>query len=260
MRLFGLFLLVSLLATACVRSSAPNSAETPPANRLPAVKTTDNSPEIDDSEQTYISNAAVVRLLQDWGREGTEKVWFDRVVVEEIAARPGNYVAICDTQYRCWGFACCLKVENGKIAKLWLLDEQGEQSMDSVTSDFLTGPNGPIPVVIAFGQTHMGHGSLYLYEYTNDGPRLLLETPAVDHHFDTDLYRGGKLQPSFDDLNGDNCFDLTLLGIRDTYADGCDGGGPDSSEVIQRVFLFDRNTRTLVEDKKRRVGFRRNEG
>ncbi|MEZ5990930.1 MAG: hypothetical protein R3E76_01055 [Planctomycetota bacterium] len=123
-----------------------------------------------------------------------------------------------------------------------------------MTSEYVLGPNGGTPIIVAFGHTHQGHGSIYLYEYLENGPRLILETPAVDSHMDCDLYRGGSLTPLFDDLNKRGCFEVTLLGIRDHYEECPDESAPVRSELVQRVYVYDLGTNKLLEDSTRRIG------
>jgi len=62
----------------------------------------------------------------------------------------------------------------------------------------------------------MGSGELLLYELRGRRLRLLFRRRAVDFHSaDGEVFRGGILARSYDDLNGDGVADVTLAGFVD---------------------------------------------
>ena len=84
------------------------------------------------------------------------------------------------------------------------------------------------PLVEVYGQTHAGHGTIYLYEVENDRLALLFSTFAVDFNPDIrwapdnhekygygncgEVFVGGELAADYNDINNDGYPDISLSG------------------------------------------------
>jgi hypothetical protein len=190
------------------------------------------------------------QLVPDSGLDSFERF--------ELLRIPGDaevYAAICDWEVRWWGTACVFEVKDGRIVSLQNL-EPTEQSMYSIRC--ITLKQVPEPLLEAYGMTHMGHGSYYLYRITGNHAELLIDTAAVDRHHDRDILSGGMLRPMYHDVNGNGYTDVTLIGIRKfNENDALDRTGDwEHWEIIRKVFLYDPNARIFREDLQMRLGSR----
>ena len=166
------------------------------------------------------------------------------------------FIAICDWEDHWWGEFICVKVEDGKITRKAKFENEDdapdEQSVLSARPFRDSGFENPL--VEVFGQTHMGNGSLYLYELRGDTLHLLLKTRAVDSHDDGAVIRGGALSAEYRDLDGDGHTDVRLSGVIERTGDDSDdgagaGGGmpPPATEEVEKVFVWDKAAGRYVE-------------
>ncbi|MEK7628587.1 MAG: hypothetical protein AAB421_04210 [Patescibacteria group bacterium] len=118
----------------------------------------------------------------------------------------------------------------GKIR--WLpLRENSEHPMESgiLSVRFISLKGFNEPLLEVYGMGHRGYGSLHLYRVGESELVPLLEVPAVDIYNDDvwrpggypkyggypscgKVYKGDKLDASYDDINGDGIDDVTLSG------------------------------------------------
>jgi hypothetical protein len=174
--------------------------------------------------------------------------WWDDSEFCAIEVRPllgsdSLFVANCEWQKNWWGTLVAFEFREDRIQWIRALDitEQSVlryRQIDLQPSEY--------PVIEVFGKTHMGHGSLYLFELRPREPVLRLECFAVDFHHDENLIRGGVLDVGYADRNGDGASDVVLDGIIDVVAEAV---------PALRVFLWDPSREAFVEDDSARQGF-----
>lgn len=141
--------------------------------------------------------------------------------LKELHASPvdgfaDRFVSIRGTVPSWWGTFACLRADGAAfIAATGVGDDMPtEQSILSVRGLRHSELRGPL--VEVFGQTHMGNGNCYLYEWEGDRLRCLLSTWAVDRHTgDASVIRGGRLDVRYEDANGDGDVDVMLAGTID---------------------------------------------
>jgi hypothetical protein len=162
------------------------------------------------------------RAVRQWQQLKNPDAPLVRLEVVEIDARIGLFAAIFDWEERWWGGACFVRVASGGN-EIHELEEPTEQSLLSIRAFSLRGHVHPCVEIL--GKTHMGNGSLYLYELTAEKPRLLLETACIDFHVsDWEVLENGALERSYIDLNLDGADDVLLVGM---------------AEVRQRIRMID---------------------
>jgi hypothetical protein len=173
-----------------------------------------------------------------------------RVVASPVPGRPNVFVAICDTETEWWGtFQCVECTPDGRI--LWKTsDEIGEQSVHKARA--ITVPGFANPLIEVFGITHMGNGSLYLYELRGQSLHRVLETRAVDRNDAGGVFHDTTLTPHYADLNADGHADLTLTGV---ILERTARQASLRSTPCRKVFLWHPAERRFVEDPTARLGF-----
>jgi len=140
-----------------------------------------------------------------------------RIEVSRVESQPDLYFALCDTEDHWWGDFYCFRFAEGRIDWLAETGERWGNECDaygvSIRGLRLRGFEGPI--VELFESSHMGNGSLKLYELRERRLHMILKTYAVGHYlgFDEDLVYPFKcLKPTYSDLDRDGYTDLTLQG------------------------------------------------
>lgn len=145
--------------------------------------------------------------------------------------------------------------DRGGVVDEWNDREPGSQSIDTVRVLLLEGQRNPMLEVI--GTTHMGNGSLYLYELDGRTLRLVLTTKALDRNHGWEWIEGGLLKRELRDLNGDGCTDIRLHG-RGTVVTEQIGQDENGQEILvssdehdielEKIYLWDPATRLFVTD------------
>lgn len=216
-------------------------------------KSATTSPSESQPEPESLERQLIDRLLSDTNLADLES--FERLELVSIPGEAEVYAAICDWDEEWWGTACVFEVEAGRIVKLQELD-QTEQSMFRIRC--ITLEQFPEPLLEAYGKTHMGHGSYYLYRINGSQAELLIDTDAVDFHHDRDVLWGGMLRPLYRDVNDDGYLDVNLSGARKFNDESAtvDTRRWEHQETISKTFLYDPATRTFKEDPDLRVGHR----
>lgn len=117
----------------------------------------------------------------------------------------------------------------GKIK--WLTMAMEPQNGSILSTRFLRLKGFDSPLVEVYGQTHAGHGTIYLYEVEDDRLALLFSTFAVDFNPDIswapdnhgkygysncgEAFTGGKLAADYNDINNDGYQEIILSGRQD---------------------------------------------
>lgn len=152
--------------------------------------------------------------------------------------------------------------KDGKVEWLQAEDMPTEQAI--LKAKFVSLKNFKNPIIEVYGETHTGHGAMYLYAVRDDQLELLLKTPAVDFNNDIrwspdnyekygygncgEVFAGGRLASSYRDLNNDNVSDIVLSGTEEII---CEKELKESFEKyaevkvasipVKKVFLWDKN-------------------
>lgn len=189
----------------------------------------------------------------------------DRIDIEDIQAEYANNHSLfwsIIVNEEDWWEELRIGRKNGTDIQWLTIDERpSEQSILKVRFLQLEGFTNPILEV--YGKTHVGYGSLYLYELRADHAILIFETPAVDFKADGaampenhtqygyyncgEVFQGGILQSSYEDINNDGFADLQLSGIADMI---CDNEGREelvATRKIEKKFIWDNHMYKQIE-------------
>ncbi len=180
------------------------------------------------------------------------------ITVFPVPDHPELCLAICDYQREWWGFFGVYGLEDGKI--VWQAecsDRPTEQSIRWMRGLKINGFAHPI--IEVYGQTHMGNGSLYLYELVNQKLVKILQTRAVDCHLSGDgqTFKCGRLLSRYSDLNADGVADLLLTGEIEQHGTDDDKANEYvvlSTFLCQKAFLWNSASHRYEEDLSRRIG------
>jgi hypothetical protein len=160
-----------------------------------------------------------------------------RVEITPVSADPDLFAALCDVELDWWGYFGVYHLTDGRVDwQAEAADQPDEQSIHRIRT--LRLPNVAGPVIEVLGKTHLGNGSLYLYELRGRRLSLLLKTKAVDFNADVEKFRDGVLHVEYRDENGDGADDVVLSGVIEEWAEQEDvlvGSHP-----CRYVFLWDR--------------------
>ncbi len=137
-----------------------------------------------------------------------------------------TFLAIVEWEKDWWEELKVGKFENGNIAWFNINNPPTEASI--VSARFIKVVGIFSPVLEVFATTHMGNGYMYLYKMKENKLYLFFDTYAVDsHNEDTwrpegypkygynscgEVYEGGRLMPTYRDINGDGVSDVILKG------------------------------------------------
>ena len=169
-----------------------------------------------------------------------------------IPDAPELCLAICDYQPQWWGFFGLYQVQAGQVTWQAHCEEPPtEQSICSLQGLKLSGFDHS--VIEVYGQTHMGHGCLYLYELQDRNLMLRLVTRAVDNHNNGEIFRDGRLRAEYSDLNGDGVTDISLSGDIDQFDEK--GDQVVKTFPCRKAFVWNPSSEKFEEDTTRRVGF-----
>jgi len=153
--------------------------------------------------------------------------------IEITSYDQSTFLAIMEREKDWWEELRVGKRDHDKIKWLKIENPPTENSILSARWIKLKGFAGPILEV--YGETHNGHGDLYLYQLNIDKLSLIFQTSAVDHHHDSkwhpqnyqkyglgtcgETYTHGKLSATYSDINNDGVFDVKLTGIKNIICD-----------------------------------------
>src|SRR5262245_28355230 len=189
--------------------------------------------------------------IRSWNRR-SEPEPLSRVEAMPFPGQPDFLVAICDYQEDWSGFFGIYHLTDGAVD--WEASAEvipGEQSIYKLR--VLNLPGFSRPIIEVFGRTHMGNGSLYLYELREQRLVLLLQTKAVDFNANPLQFHNGCLEPTYRDLDADGSPDLILTGTIEDW--GETGDTLLHSHPCRRVFLWNGPLGQFVEDSAREEGF-----
>ncbi|MDD4476731.1 MAG: hypothetical protein PHY40_01070 [Patescibacteria group bacterium] len=193
------------------------------------------SEQLEDIELTYSQNKKYFLAQIEWERD-----WWEEIKVGNVKNKNINWLP---------------------IDKL-----PGEQAILSARFISLEGFGNPL--VEIYGLTHVGHGSLYIYEIKNDKLNLLFETHAVDINPDIkwspdnfkkygygncgEIFSNDKLASEYKDTNKDGNSDLILSGtkkiiceIRDEYLKNTSEITVSSAQINNKI-LWNKNEHTWI--------------
>lgn len=189
-----------------------------------------------------------VQAIREWTlrREPEPLV---RVEASRVWDVPDLYVARCDYQESWWGFFGCYAIEGGRVVWQASIDEEpSEQSIHSVRGAACDVVGAPLIEVI--GVTHMGNGSLYVYELRDRALRTVLRTRAYDGNRHEGLvFRGHTLEV---ELRGS--VEIELSGTLQRLDDD---GRLLEQWPCRKAFVWDPVRRRFRQDVARRQGFDR---
>ncbi|MCG2700771.1 hypothetical protein L6267_01220, partial [Candidatus Parcubacteria bacterium] len=154
----------------------------------------------------------------------------------------------------------------------WLQIESQPTEQSILEAMFVSLKGFSVPIVEVYGKTHAGHGAVYFYEVKNNQLILLLKTQAVDFNNDIrwapdnyekygygncgEIFSGGKLYSSFEDLNNDGNSDIILSGIENVICEKeLDEKSTDlktaeinvASIPVKKVFLWNKGEESFLE-------------
>lgn len=157
-----------------------------------------------------------------------------RIDAAPVDGHPSIWVARCDTQEDWSGFFGCYGIRDGRVCWQARVDrEPTEQSIFTVRGfrhPFFSGL-----LVEVVGRTHMGNGSLYLYELKGVTLKLRLETRAYDCNHDLQAFRDNVLRIEYPfGPTGE----VILHGTIDEYGEEDDDTGPLRSWACRKVFRW----------------------
>lgn len=185
---------------------------------------------------------------------------------------PALFFSILEWRKDWWEKLKVGRIEEGNITWINILEPPSEKYILSARFVNLKGFNNSILEV--YGKTHMGYGSLYLYEIKDKEVKLLLKTPAVDSKDDDiwspdnyekygfsicgEVFTSGQLFSDYQDLNNDKIDDIILSGQKEILCDKVDenknsmaylnfSGIKVASANIKKIFLWDNKTERYFE-------------
>jgi len=155
----------------------------------------------------------------------------------------------------------------------WLQIENPPSEQSILDAKFVPLKGFGNPIIEVYGKTHAGHGAVYFYEVKNNQLKLLLKTQAVDSNNDIswepdnyekygygncgEVFSGGKLSSSFEDLNNDGNSDIILSGteeivcekkISEEFEDLKTAEVKVADIPVKKVFLWDESKGIFLED------------
>ena len=159
-------------------------------------------------------------------------------------------------------------LENGMK---WLKTENPPVEQSILSARFIDLDGFQRPIIEVYGKTHMGNGSLYLYEIKDDALFLIFKTVAVDFYDESkwdpenyqkygystcgQIYEDGKLSVAYSDMNKDGMSDVVLTGKINVVCEGKtrtenfikDTNIKVSEMPVNRIYLWDEKNQVFVE-------------
>jgi hypothetical protein len=223
---------------------------------------------IADSPATAIDITQMTEAVRDWNLKRAPAAGESGEVTEisiiPFEGRPDLCGSICGFRESWCKFFAVYGVRNGAIE--WQADCDKpftDGVVHALRSVRLSGFENPVFEV--YGMTHMGNGSLYLYEL--QGRRLVpvLQTWAVDFHTDRFTLRNGVLVPTYRDIDLNGFDDVELVGTvvdsgEDIYdpdpesKEGIIGKGPSSEFPCRKLLFWNPALHAFVENEEYRTG------
>jgi len=200
--------------------------------------------------------SAILLLTLGGDAEQAIRAWTKEPLVHvdarDVRDVPGLVVARCDTQEGWWGFFGCYGLKDGAVAWQATVDEEPtEQSIFSVRgwkSDIVGAP-----LIQVIGRTHMGNGSLYVYELRDRALRTVLRTRAYDGNCHEGLEFKGRCLDVEAREPRPGVLEIELRGAIQRVEDV--GAAPGETWPCRKIFTWDARRRIFVEDVGRRLGF-----
>ncbi|MBU4368944.1 hypothetical protein KJ575_04535, partial [Patescibacteria group bacterium] len=154
----------------------------------------------------------------------------------------------------------------------WLQMENPPTEQSILEARFVFPEGFSNPIIEIYGKTHAGHGAVYFYEVKNNQLNLLLKTQAVDFNNDIrwasdnyekygygncgEVFSGGKLFSSFEDLNNDGMSDIVLSGTKEIICEkeiSESSGNLKTAEIkvasisVKKIFLWNESKKSFLE-------------
>jgi len=229
-----LFAILAIALTSCGKEVLPS----------------ENSALTNDKTQNGISVNSVTNFLHS---DNEENVSYDRVNISCHYTSEGIiYFVELTEQTSWWTELYLIEQEGGKITRLIDMQVGGFTRF----FDFEIIEIEKALYIAAFSATHMGNGGLEIVPLSGDGQTYSI--PCIDAHYEentltasengiieenavaSSVFLGGKLQPLFQDYDGDGNVDIVLEGIEHIYS----GNYSESCELervyyIKKVYLYD---------------------
>lgn len=210
-----------------------------------------------DSFHNRTIKSTVMAIMSD-----DDKTYFNDVKIMRYEPDSPLFLAVMIHDDDWWESLKAGLYQNGIIK--WLAIETAPLEASILAAKFLRIKGFENPLIEVYGQTHAGHGAMYLYEVESDRLALLFQTTAVDFNIDSrwapenyekygfgycgEVYSSGQLKSSYEDLNNDNISDIMLSGVEEIicekeFRDRIPGENYEvkvASAPVEKVFLWDK--------------------
>jgi len=194
--------------------------------------------------------------------DADQQAYVDDIEIKYNNLEPSIFAAVIEYE-KDWSEELKLGVWNGEQIK-WIDMEEEPTEQSILHFRFLKLKGFDKPLLEVYGQTHVGHGNIYIFEIDGTKANPIFKEVAVDinpdfryndemvekynHYYCGEIYRGDALTATYEDINSDGIMDIKLSGIQDVYCeDGKDGPGifySESSEIkvaeipIEKQFIL----------------------
>ncbi len=214
---------------------------------------------------SYSIKSAIIDTMDSY-----ERAYAKDIKIEHYNANESLFLAIIE-QEKDWTEDFKVGIYKNSMVE-WLQIENPPTEQSILKAMFVALKSFSNPVVEVYGKTHAGHGALYLYEVKDNQLKLLLKTQAVDFNNDIswspdnykkygygncgEIFSGGKLSSSFEDLNKDGMSDIVLSGMEEIICEKkLDGisGNLKTAEIkvasipVKKIFLWNESKKSFSE-------------
>ena len=154
------------------------------------------------------------------------KIQDTNIIIESYKNNPSLVLGVIEWDKDWWEDLRVGIVRDRSVEWLEIEEPPTEQSI--LSARFVQVKGFSNPIIEIYGQTHMGHGNIYIYEVEDNKIRSIFTNSAVDIHHEnvwkpgntkkygygycSQEFENGKLYSNYADINNDGVSDLTLTG------------------------------------------------